>query len=126
MENDFVLIGYNALGILVPALCLIIIELLRRKLGLEKMKKIQYELATKQELASLAVKFAEHAFTGLRGQEKFDQAAIWLAARAQERGLIVTPDEIQGLLEAALRMIKDEFGEQWAKELKKEPEGLSD
>lgn len=124
MDNKFIELAYNALGILVPALVLIMIELLRRKLGLEKMRKIQCELETKQELASLAIKFVEHAYKDQHGQEKYDQAANWLAARAQERGIQANPDEIKGLLEAALRMAKDEFGEQWAKQEKAEPEKL--
>jgi len=36
-------------------------------------------------------------------------------ARAKEHGLRLTADEIKGLIEAALRAFKDEFGEQWAK-----------
>jgi len=124
MDNKFIELAYNALGILVPALVLIMIELLRRKLGLEKMRKIQGELEIKEELASLAIKFVEHACKDLHGQEKYDQAANWLAARAQERGIQANPDEIKGLLEAALRMAKDEFGEQWAKQEKSEPEKL--
>jgi hypothetical protein len=70
---------------------------------------------TKQVLASLAVKFVEHAYTDLHGQEKYEQAAVWLADRAHESGIKMNADEIKGLLEAALRMVKDEFGEQWAK-----------
>jgi hypothetical protein len=53
--------------------------------------------------------------TDIKGQEKFDKAADWLALQARERGLQVTSEEIQGLIEAAIRMAKDEFGEQWGK-----------
>ncbi|HHY93268.1 MAG TPA: holin, partial [Firmicutes bacterium] len=38
--------------------------------------------------------------------------------RAGELGLKVTEDEIKGLIEAALRAFKDEFGEEWAKAVK--------
>ncbi|PKM77123.1 MAG: holin [Firmicutes bacterium HGW-Firmicutes-15] len=125
MENEFIELCYNALGILVPALCLIMIELLRRKLGLEKMRKIQSELETKQELASLAIRFVEHVNKDQHGQEKYEQAATWLVARVLERGIKANPDEIKGLLEAALRMAKDEFGEQWAKQEKEDPGKLA-
>lgn len=114
MSDQIMALCMDAMGILIPALCLVAIELLRRKLGLEKMKRIQSELDTKQELAGLAVRFAEQAYKDLHGKEKYNQAAKWLAARAQERGIKVTSEEIQGLIEAALRMAKDEFGEQWA------------
>jgi len=114
MNNEITAIFYNALGILIPALCLIAIELLRRKLGLEKMRRLQRELQTKQELAALAVKMVEQAYRDLKGPDKYTEAANWLMDRAYERRIKVNPDEMRGLIEAALRMAKDEFGEQWA------------
>ena len=114
MSDQVLALCYNALAILIPALCLITIELVRRKLGLENIKKVQAELSTKQELASLAIKFVEQAYKDLHGADKYNQAASWLAARAGEKGIKVTSDEIKGLIEAAVRMAKDEFGEQWA------------
>ncbi|MEN6325769.1 MAG: phage holin [Syntrophomonas sp.] len=122
MEYKLFTLCYDALGILIPALCLIVIELIRRKLGLEKMKKIQAELETKQELANLAVQFAEQGYKEMHGQEKYNRAAEWLAARARERGIKVTADEIKGLIEAALRSLKDEFGDQWANQVEAEKE----
>jgi hypothetical protein len=117
MSDQILVLFWNTLGILIPALCVMAIELLRRKLGMENIRKIQEELNTKLDLASLAIKFVEQAYKDLHGQDKYDQAANWLAARAQERGIQANPDEIKGLLEAALRMAKDEFGEQWANAL---------
>lgn len=111
MEGTLVNIGYQALGILVPALCAMAIELLRRRLGLEKIKRIQEELQAKRQLATLAIKFVEQAYTDLHGQDKYNQAAKWLSARIQERGLQVTSDEVKGLIEATLKAIKDELGE---------------
>jgi LL-H family phage holin len=115
MEDKIITLGYNAMAILIPALCAILIELIRRELGLEKMRSIQAELQTKQVLASLAVKMVEQAFKDLRGQDKYNHAAAWLATQAGERGIKVTPDEVKGLIESAIRMAKDEFGEEWAK-----------
>ncbi|MEN6351674.1 MAG: phage holin [Syntrophomonas sp.] len=114
-ENMLVNLAYGALSILVPALCAIVIELMRRKLGLENIKKVKHELDNKKELANLAVKFVEQAYKDIKGRDKFDKAAEWLASQAKEKGLQVTPEEIQGLIEAAIRMAKDEFGEQWGK-----------
>lgn len=88
---------------------------LRKRLGVEGMKRIEAELATKQELAALAVRFVEQVYRDLRGEAKYQKAAEWLAARAGELGLAVTADEIKGLIEAALRTFKDEFGEEWAR-----------
>lgn len=91
---------------------------LRKRLGVEGMKRIEAELATKQELAGLAVRFVEQVYRDLHGEEKYQKAADWLAARAGELGLKITADEIKGLIEAALRAFKDEFGEEWAKAVK--------
>lgn len=114
MNNEIAELFYNALGILIPALCLIAIELLRRKLGLEKMRRLQRELQIKLELAALAVKMVEQSYRDLKGPDKYNEAANWLMDRSCERGIKVSPNEIRGLIEAALRITKDEFGEQWA------------
>jgi len=91
---------------------------LRKRLGVEGMRRIEAELATKQELAALAVRFVEQVYRDLHGEEKYTKAAEWLAARAGELGLAVTRDEVKGLIEAALRAFKDKFGEEWAKVVK--------
>lgn len=118
MEEQLMSLACSALSILVPAICAMIIELLRRKLGLEKIRQVQYELETKTKLAKCAVRFVEHYYREIHGQEKYDRVAEWLAERAKERGLAIPAEEMQGLIEAALRMIKDEFGEQWGKQVK--------
>ena len=107
----------NVLIILVTLAAGYAVAYLRKRLGVEGMQKIEAELALKQELASLAVRFVEQAFRDLEGEEKYNQAAQWLAERAGEIGLSVTAEEIKGLIEAALRTFKDEFGEEWAKRL---------
>ena len=63
------------LAILVPVLAALIVELLRRKLGTEKLKQAKEELATKQELALLAVRFVEQVYVDLHGAEKYQAAA---------------------------------------------------
>ena len=115
---DIVTIGNQAIAILVPALCLMLIELMRRRLGLENVKKIQAELKTKQELAVMVVKFVAQAYQDLNGVQKYNQAALWLTNQVQALGFKTTPTEIKGLIEAALRNIKDVLGEEWAKVVK--------
>ena len=117
MENKLIALTSNLLAILIPILVGLAVEYLRRRLGTEKVKRIQEELATKQELATLAVRFVEQVYKDLHGPDKYQKAAEWLAARAQEHGLKLTADEIKGLIEAALRQLKDAFGNEWAKQL---------
>jgi len=114
MEDRLVSLAYDVLAILIPALVALAVELLRRKVGVEKIKKIQHELEVKQELALLAVRFVEQTYKDLHGEDKYNKAASWLAERAQEQGIKITAEEIKCLIESALRIIKNELGEQWA------------
>lgn len=115
MENLIMTVVENILIILVTLAAGFLVAYLRRRLGVEGMQRIEVELALKQELAELAVRFVEQACRDLHGQEKYNKAAEWLAGRASEVGLRITAEEVKGLIEAALRAFKDEFGEQWAR-----------
>lgn len=112
---DIVNLAYDLLIIILPFLAAAAVELLRRKLGVEKIEKIQRELEAKQELGTLAVKFVEQAFYDLKGYDKYTTASYWLSEMLRERGIKVTDGEIKGLIESSLRTLKDEFGEEWAK-----------
>lgn len=101
-----ILIGLVSIGTVV------LITFLRRKGWLDK---IETELLIKQELATLAVRFAEQFYRDLGGPEKYVQASVWLSARLSEKGIAISEEEIRGLIEAALREIKDQFGNEWAK-----------
>ncbi len=117
MEDKLLTLAGDLLAIIIPILAGLVVEYLRRKLGTEKIKRIQEELAAKQELAMLAVRFVEQVYTDLHGEEKYNKAAEWLVAQAAKAGLQLTPEEVKGLIEAALRELKDAFGEEWAKQV---------
>lgn len=119
MEDKILNLAYDLLAILIPLLAGFLVELLRRKLGTEKMRKIQEELNAKQELAVLAVRFVEQVYKDLHGEEKYQKAAEWLVSQAEKIGLKLTADEVKGLIEAALREMKDAFGEEWANVIEK-------
>lgn len=110
MENPVIQLGYNILILLITFFLAIATEYIRRRIANEQLEKIRHELDTKQELARIAVKFAEQAWRDFNGQRKFEEAAGWLAAQAQTRGLKVTDSEIKALIEFALREIKDHLG----------------
>ena len=63
------------------------------------------------------MRFIEQLYRDLNGEEKYSRAALWLSSRLAEKGLEANPDEIKGLIEAALRELKDQFGNAWAKSL---------
>ncbi|HBV97790.1 MAG: phage holin, LL-H family protein [Peptococcaceae bacterium BICA1-7] len=115
MGSQLVQIGMDALAVLVPALVALAIEFVRRKLGTEKVAKLARELETKKELASLAVRFVEQVYKDVHGPAKLQEATEWMSARAKQMGVSITPEEIKGLIEAALRDAKDSFGEEWGK-----------
>lgn len=117
MADKLLQLAYDVLAILLPALAVLAVEYLRRRLGTEKMKRIQEELTAKQDLALLAVRFTEQVYKDLHGEEKYNKAAEWLVTQAAKVGLKLTADEIKGLIEAALRELKDAFGEEWAKQV---------
>ncbi|AGL03919.1 phage holin family protein [Desulfoscipio gibsoniae] len=114
MEDKVIQISYDVLAVLIPALVALLFELIRRKLGTENLNKIAVQLETKQDLALLAVRFVEQVYKDAGGQAKFNEALEWLSARANEHGIKITADEARGLIEAALRELKDSFGEEWA------------
>lgn len=116
MQNLVMSVVENILIIIVTVAAGYAVLYLRKRLGLEGMQKIEKELAMKQELALLAVRFAEQVYKDYKGEEKYNQAARWLSGRAKDVGLVIAPEEVKGLVEAALRAFKDEFGEQWAKQ----------
>lgn len=93
----------------------VFITYLRRRGWLDT---IETEIAAKQELAALAVRFAEQFYRDLNGPEKYRRAAIWLEEQLAENGIRFSADEIRGLVEAALRQIKDQFGDEWSEETK--------
>lgn len=115
MHDLLVKVLYDVLILLATIAAGYAVAWLRKRLGVEGMRRIEAELATKQELAALAVRFVEQVYRDLHGEAKYQKAAEWLAARIGELGLAVTADEVKGLVEAALRAFKDKFGEEWAK-----------
>lgn len=117
MEDKLLTLTGNLLTVLIPILAGLAVEYLRRRLGTEKMKRIQEELTAKQNLALLAVRFTEQVYTNLHGEEKFNKAAEWLVAQAAKMGLQLTANEVKGIIEAALRELKDAFGNEWAKQV---------
>lgn len=108
-------LAQTALEIILPVLAALAVEYIRRAMGTEKMKKVQEELATKQDLAATAVQFAQQAYGDLGGPERYEKAAQWLSDVAVKQGIKLSSDEIQGLIESAVLVAKDAFSEEWQK-----------
>lgn len=115
MDDLLLRVLYDVLVLLATVAAGYAVAWFRKRLGVEGMKRIEAELAAKQELAALAVRFVEQVYKDLHGEEKYNKAAEWLVAQAAKVGLKLTPEEVKGLIEAALRELKDAFGNEWAK-----------
>lgn len=118
MDELIIKLLYDILIILATIVAGFLVELIRQRIGVEGMKKIEQELTAKQELAMLAVRFVQQAYRDLGGPEKYNKAAEWLVDMAAKQGLNLSADEVKGLIEAALRAFKDEFGNDWGKQTK--------
>lgn len=114
MEDLVLRVLYDILVLLATVAAGLVVAWLQKKLGIEGMRRIEAELVTKQELAALAVRFVEQAYRNLHGEDKYNEAAIWMVNRAAEIGIEMDLDEVKGLIEAALRSFKDAFGEEWS------------
>lgn len=120
MEEKLLNIACDALAILIPVLAAFLIELMRRYIGTEKLRRVHKEFTAKQEIALLAVRVVEQYWSGtLHGEEKVDRAVNIMLLYAQRYGLKFKPHEFNDLIEQAVRRMKDEFGNEWAKVVRK-------
>lgn len=99
------------------------VKLIKEQIGVKGMEKIEQELVNKQEIAAIAVKFIEQAYTEYDGEEKFNKAFEYIADRCEELGIKVEPEEIEALIESAVRTFKDTFGESWAEAIENDKHG---
>lgn len=117
MDTILINLAQNFLSLVIPVIAVMIVEVIRRYLGLQKMAQINRAIVSKKALALIAVRFVEQSYQDLHGQEKFDKAAEWLVEQVNQYGFSISESEIKGLIEAALHQLKDEFVSEWQKRL---------
>jgi len=100
-------IGLDILAVLVPVLVTMGIAYLKKKLDTATYEKIKTQLETKNGLAWTAVTFVEQVYTELSGEEKYAKAVEWLATEAKTIGIDLTTNQIQGLVESAVKLMND-------------------
>jgi len=113
MHDLFLQLLYDIIDILVPILVGYAIAWLQKRIGTEKLEAVMRELATKRELARVAVLFVQPAYKDLGGAEKYDKAAEWLTEAADKIGIQLSEEGVKGLIEADLKELKTELGEAW-------------
>ena len=77
-------------------------------LGLIKAKYAEYiNTDTKKEIAMLTVRYVEQVFTALHGKDKLEKAKSTFVDMLNEKGIKVSEDEINMLLEAAVHKMNE-------------------
>jgi hypothetical protein len=70
-----------------------------------------------KELVIDGVLFAQEKFWELTGEEKFEQAKQWILDRLKEKGVNVSEEWLEGLIDAIVKQLRAEFGdEDWYRE----------
>lgn len=126
MEDALYAIINGILTIIIPILVGMVTIWLKETLGVERLKKIKQEWDQKQELAMIAVRFAEQAYWDYDGKEKYEEALIFLSRELSQLGIKVSEETLEALIESALKQIKDEVGGSWLHEDESEEEDLAE
>jgi len=102
------------LGILLASF---VVALLKKHLGVEKLKRIEAELAAKQEIVDTVVLFVQQVYAAYGGEEKYKLALVRATDMMNKKGLKITPEELEILIESSVKLMKKEFGNAWKKEV---------
>lgn len=115
IETLFVQVLSELLMLLVVVLAGFAVAVLKKYLGTEKMKQINEELKSKQEIVDTVVLFVQQVYGHYEGEKKFvialETASEWLTSK----GIKVTVTELRSLIESSVKLLKTEFGEEWYK-----------
>lgn len=113
-------IALNVITILSAIGAAFAIKWIKNKIGTEKFKQVQEKLYIIQKIAIEACKFAEQQGIdiGVKGEEKLKIACEWMSSRLKEEKINVSPEQIEAFIKAALRTLKDTWGEEWADQIK--------
>ena len=103
---------FMLLGILLASF---VVALLKKQLGVEKMKKIEAELIAKQDIVDTVVLFVQQVYDAYNGDEKYKMAMERATALLEKHGLSVTQEELESLIESSVKVLKKEFGDEWKK-----------
>jgi len=115
MEDQLLKLCYDVAAVLIPLFIGLLAKYVKDKIGTEKIIKFKEEFEAKKILAIAAVQFVEQVYNQIDSNQKYEKAAEWLTSRLNEKGINFTTEEVKGLIESALRIMKDSFGEEWAK-----------
>lgn len=105
---------FMLLGILLASF---VVALLKKQLGVEKLKQIEAELTAKQEIVDTVVLFVQQVYAAYDGEEKYKMALVRATDLMNKKGLKITPEELESLIESSVKLMKKAFGDAWKKEV---------
>jgi len=105
---------FMLLGILLASF---VVALLKKHLGVEKLKRIEAELTAKQEIVDTIVLFVQQVYSAYGGEDKYKMALVKATDMMNKKGLKITPEELEILIESSVKLMKKEFGNAWKKEV---------
>lgn len=79
----------------------------------ELLKKYKLEFVLKQSWVEEAVRYADQVLLEKKGSEKYDTVMVFVANKAKEHGIELTPTELKVLVEAQLHKIRNSAQEGW-------------
>jgi len=115
--SDLLVQVFMLVGILLASF---VMALLKKQFGTEKLKEIKAEFEAKKEIVNTAVLFVQQVYWAYDGDAKHTKAIERATIMMNEKGLTVSPEELEALLESGLRLLKKEFGDAWDKEVSSE------
>ncbi len=105
---------FMLLGILLASF---VVALLKKQLGVEKLKRIEAEFTAKQEIVDTIVLFVQQVYSAYGGEDKYKMALVKATDMMNKKGLKITPEELEILIESSVKLMKKEFGNAWKKEV---------
>ena len=113
MENLWVLVGDFLMQLFIALATIalgIAINWMRKNTTLKQRELIE-------SIVGEGIKYAQETYGYLPGTERFDKAATAIVTEFEKFGIKMTEDELKIHIQAVLKKLKKEFGDQW-----KEPE----
>lgn len=87
----------------------IIVVLIYKKLGIDRMDKVNFDIKIKKDIVIAAVQFAEQAYKNCNGEERYNVAIKWSIDRLKEKGISFSEDELRGLIESTIKNLKEKI-----------------
>jgi len=112
--SDLLAQVFMLLGVLLASF---VLALLKKHVGVQKLKEIEAELTAKQEIVDTVVLFVQQVYAAYDGEEKYKMALVRATDLMNKKGLEVTPEELEILIESSVKVMKKAFGDAWKKEV---------